>query len=121
MSIKINKGGDLGKYFYSKDDVIYGPIKLDELLQRVDENTLVFYNGIDWTKASELPELKKFIQSKQATLLIFPPVIDETSYHNQASVILKISTELADNQLTFVSNHINYKYNNHRERLALFN
>ena len=42
MSIKINKGGDLGKYFYSKDDVIYGPIKLDELLQRVDENTLVF-------------------------------------------------------------------------------
>lgn len=70
MSIKINKGGDLGKYFYSKDDVIYGPIKLDELLQRVDENTLVFYNGIDWTKASELPELKKFIHDTPK-----PPVI----------------------------------------------
>jgi hypothetical protein len=70
MSIKINKGGDLGKYFYSKDDVIYGPIKLDELLQRVDENTLVFYDGIDWTKASELPELKKFIHETPK-----PPVI----------------------------------------------
>ncbi len=70
MSIKINKGGELGKYFYSKDDVIYGPIKLDELLQRVDENTLVFYNGIDWTKANELPELKKFIHDTPR-----PPVI----------------------------------------------
>lgn len=45
MAIKINKGGDLGKYFYIKNDVTYGPIKLDELLLRVDEDTLVFYDG----------------------------------------------------------------------------
>lgn len=64
MAIKINKGGDLGKYFYIKNDVTYGPIKLDELLLRVDEDTLVFYDGIDWTPASEIPELKKFVRTK---------------------------------------------------------
>jgi hypothetical protein len=61
---------------------------------------------------TQLLDLKKYVQSKQATLLIFPPVIDETSYNNQESIILKISAELTDNQLIFVSNPINYKYKN---------
>jgi hypothetical protein len=61
---------------------------------------------------TQLLDLKKYIQSKQATLLIFPPVIDETSYNNQEYIINKINTELADNQLIFVSNPINYKYKN---------
>jgi hypothetical protein len=61
---------------------------------------------------TQLLDLKKYIRSKQATLLIFPPVIDETSYNNQEYIINKINTELADNQLIFVSNPINYKYKN---------
>ena len=64
MAIRLNKGGDLGKYFYINDNITYGPIKLDELLKRVDEDTLVFYEGIDWTPASDIPELKKFVRSK---------------------------------------------------------
>ncbi len=74
MAIKINKGGDLGKYFYAKNDVTYGPIKLDELLQRVDEDTLVFYDGIDWTPASEIPELKKFVHKTSGPVKQVAPV-----------------------------------------------
>lgn len=61
---------------------------------------------------NQIVELKKYIQRKQATLFIFPPVIDETSYNNQEYIINKINTELTDNQLSFVSNPINYKYTN---------
>jgi hypothetical protein len=61
MAININKGSPLGKYYYSKDNNVFGPIPLEELLKIIDGDTYVYYDGIDWTKAKELPELKKIV------------------------------------------------------------
>lgn len=61
---------------------------------------------------NQLLDLKKHVKSRKANLLIFPPVIDETSYKNMEYIITKIDSELADNQLKLVSHPVNYKYNN---------
>ncbi len=61
---------------------------------------------------NKILDFKKYIISQKAYLLIFPPVIDETSYNNQQSIISQINTELADNQIIFAVSPLNYKYNN---------
>lgn len=66
MAIKLNKGPELGKYYYTKDNVVFGPIPLEELLKYIDSDTLVYYEGIEWTEAKNLPELKKFIYDVQS-------------------------------------------------------
>lgn len=61
---------------------------------------------------NQILELKKYINDVNANLLIFPPVIDETSYNNQEFIINKIKNELADNQINFISPPLKYKYSN---------
>ena len=63
MAIRINKGPSLGKYYYSKEDIVYGPIPLEDLLRYIDADTLVYYDGIKWTEAKNLPELKSIINT----------------------------------------------------------
>jgi hypothetical protein len=67
MAININKGSKLGKYYYQKDGVTYGPITIDELLERVDGDNLVYYEGISWTKAKDIPEISKFFKGNERT------------------------------------------------------
>jgi len=66
MAIILNKGPELGKYYYTKDDVVFGPIPLEELLKYIDADTLVYYEGIKWTEAKNLPELKKIVGKVQS-------------------------------------------------------
>jgi len=65
MALNINKGSKLGKYFYQKNGVTYGPITVDELLERVDADTMVYCDGASWSKAKDLPELSKFFKNQQ--------------------------------------------------------
>lgn len=65
MALKINKGGKLGKYFYLKDKVEYGPVELIELLEVVDKDTLVYFEGISWTEAKNIDELKKYFITEE--------------------------------------------------------
>jgi hypothetical protein len=65
MAININKGSALGKYYYSKNNVVFGPIPLEELLKYIDADTLVYYEGIKWTEAKNLPELKKIVEASK--------------------------------------------------------
>lgn len=60
MALNLNKGAKLGKYFYIVNNVEYGPVDIDELLKYINKDTLIYYEGIRWTKASEIPEIKKF-------------------------------------------------------------
>lgn len=60
MAINLNKGPKLGQYFYIENGVEYGPIELSDLLTKINKDTLIFYNGISWTKASETDDLKKY-------------------------------------------------------------
>ena len=61
MALNFNKGGKSGKYFYlDEEGVDYGPFEISELLEKIDRDTLVYFKGINWTKASEIPELKRY-------------------------------------------------------------
>ena len=47
-------------YYYSVDGTVYGPLSLVKLLEKIDADTLVYREGIEWTNATEIEELKKF-------------------------------------------------------------
>jgi hypothetical protein len=65
MALNFNKGGKSGKYFYlDEEGVDYGPFEISELLEKIDRDTLVYFKGINWTKASEIPELKRYFPEK---------------------------------------------------------
>ena len=58
-------GFDLDKkqktsYYYTIDDTQFGPYELSVLITKIDGNTLVWREGIEWTKANTLQELKKY-------------------------------------------------------------
>jgi uncharacterized membrane protein YhaH (DUF805 family) len=53
------------KYYYSEDGNTFGPFSLSELLEKIGPDTLVYREGIDWTNAKEVQELKKFFKTKK--------------------------------------------------------
>lgn len=58
-----------------------------------------------------LKDFKNYVSQKKATLLIFPPVIDKTSFNNQKIIITKIAKDLKNNDIAFVCEPQNYQYN----------
>jgi uncharacterized membrane protein YhaH (DUF805 family) len=52
-------------YYYSIDGTVYGPLSLTELLEKIDADTLVYREGIEWTNANGVEELKKFFVSPE--------------------------------------------------------
>ena len=59
-----------------------------------------------------LKSFKSFVKGKGAQLIIFPPVIDQTSYDHQKVVINKIAEDLKKNDLAFATNPLAYRYDN---------
>ena len=55
-----NSGGLM--YYYSINGTVYGPLTLADLLEKIDADTLVYREGIQWTNADEVDELKKFFK-----------------------------------------------------------
>jgi hypothetical protein len=47
-------------YYYSVNGVTFGPLSLSDLLEKIDATTLIYREGIEWTNANEVEELKKF-------------------------------------------------------------
>ena len=64
------------KYFIIQHDTQLGPYSLEDLkLALIDRNTLIWHEGLsDWTKASDLDELKEIFVSNAK----MPPPIPET-------------------------------------------
>jgi uncharacterized membrane protein YhaH (DUF805 family) len=60
MAININKAEQDFNYFYTSDDNQYGPFNLVQLIPKISGDTLVWRDGIEWTNANKLDELKKF-------------------------------------------------------------
>lgn len=48
-----------------------------------------------------LKEFKLYIEKQGARLLIFPPVMDKTSFNNNINIITKIAKELKNNDIAF--------------------
>ncbi len=55
-----NSGGLI--YYYSINGTVFGPLTIAKLLEKIDADTLVYREGIEWTNAIEVEELKKFFK-----------------------------------------------------------
>jgi len=63
-------------WYYSFEGKTYGPYELSVLLEKIGPDSLVWKEGIEWTKANEVPELRKFFKEESASDT--QPVIVET-------------------------------------------
>ncbi len=61
------------KYYYSDNGNTAGPFSLSELLEKIGPETLVYREGIDWTNAKKVEELKKFFKVEKK--VVVPPQI----------------------------------------------
>ena len=97
MALNFNKGGKSGKYFYlDEEGVDYGPFEISELLEKIDRDTLVYFKGINWTKASEIPELKRYFPEE---VKVVEKVIEDNpnSSINEPEITEKIETGEEEN------------------------
>ena len=62
MAIDITKEGNNNQYYYSASGTTLGPFTLAQLLEKVEADTLVYREGISWTNAKDVEELKKFFK-----------------------------------------------------------
>jgi uncharacterized membrane protein YhaH (DUF805 family) len=63
MTIDLNKNKNELKYYYSENGATLGPFLLPQLLEKIEAETLVYREGIDWTNAKDVEELSKFFKS----------------------------------------------------------
>jgi uncharacterized membrane protein YhaH (DUF805 family) len=67
MAIDLNKDRKDIRYYYSDDGATLGPYSLSQLLEKIEANTLVYREGIDWTNAKDVNELRNYFKSQQTT------------------------------------------------------
>jgi uncharacterized membrane protein YhaH (DUF805 family) len=67
MAIELNKDKNEIKYYYSENGSTLGPYSLSQLLEKIDAETLVYREGIEWTNAKDVEELRKFFKMQQST------------------------------------------------------
>ena len=60
MEINLNKKEEEYTYYYTEDGKQFGPLNLVQLISKINGETMVWREGIDWTNANKLEELKKF-------------------------------------------------------------
>ena len=65
MAINLNKGDNKLLYYYSDNGLTIGPFTLDDLLSKIKSETLVYREGIEWTNAKNVPELKKYFLEEE--------------------------------------------------------
>ena len=56
MSIRLEKKSDFN-YYYSVNGNTFGPFLLNQLIDKIDGDTLVWRDGIEWTNANKIKEL----------------------------------------------------------------
>jgi len=66
-------------YYYSVDGTVYGPLSLVKLLEKIDADTLVYREGIEWTNATEIEELKKFFNKPNLEKKVAPKKVSTES------------------------------------------
>ncbi|MBM3455380.1 MAG: DUF4339 domain-containing protein [Sphingomonadales bacterium] len=70
MALNLNKGDNNYLYYYTRDGVTFGPFTRDVLIEKIGPETLVYRDGIEWTLAKNIPELRVF----------FPNANQQTNY-----------------------------------------
>ena len=72
MAINLNKTEKKTLYYYSKEGLTMGPCELEELLGKIKGDTLVYREGIEWTNAEKIPELKKYFSNVTPQVIDYP-------------------------------------------------
>jgi hypothetical protein len=67
MAININKTEEDLNYYYTSEGNQYGPFNLVQLIPKINGDTMVWREGIEWTNANKLDELKKFFPLPTST------------------------------------------------------
>lgn len=62
MAINLDKSSIEKQYYYEENGNTYGPFSLSILLSKIKSNTLVYREGIEWTEAKEIDELKHYFK-----------------------------------------------------------
>ena len=62
MAIDLNKDKNELKYYCSEDGKTLGPFTLQQLLEKIEADTLVYREGIEWTNAKDVDELREFFK-----------------------------------------------------------
>ncbi len=77
------------QYFYSDGQNQFGPFNINELKDKnISKDTLVWYEGLnDWTKASEISELKTLLKSTPPPLIKTPPLVTLSSTKTKVETI----------------------------------
>tara|TARA_B110001452_G_scaffold156989_1_gene130647 strand:+ start:17961 stop:18560 length:600 start_codon:yes stop_codon:yes gene_type:complete len=85
-------------YYYSTNGKQYGPYLKKDLLTKIDSNTLVWREGIEWTNASKLEEFNNHFQSKV-------PVINNSDISLADSEVVEVleSNNITKSQKMFSS------------------
>jgi len=86
MALNLNKDKNEVNYYYSENGITFGPFTLSQLLEKIEDETLVFREGIDWTNAKDVEELKKFFKIQKST-------IANNNNHNNLSTASEVQSE----------------------------
>lgn len=62
MAINLDKSAIEKQYYYEENGNTYGPFCLSILLSKIKSNTPVYREGIEWTEAKEIDELKHYFK-----------------------------------------------------------
>jgi uncharacterized membrane protein YhaH (DUF805 family) len=85
MDSKIDSKNKNYSYYYSDGDGnTFGPFSLIELLPKIESDTLVYRDGIEWSNAENISELKKYFKKISSQ-----PVVNPGISQNQEQVFVK--------------------------------
>lgn len=65
MAINLEKAPLETLYYYADNGKTVGPFPLNELLQKIKADTLVYRDGIEWTNAKDVEELRGYFPEKE--------------------------------------------------------
>ncbi len=70
MAISLTKKEEIINWYYSKDGTQMGPFELNNLINQIDGNTMVWREGIEWTTARLVPELSLHFPAEKVSSAI---------------------------------------------------
>ena len=65
MTLNTNKNNSEIQYYCTENGATIGPLNLPNLLEKINSDTLVYREGIEWTNAKDIEELSKFFKLKE--------------------------------------------------------
>ena len=77
MAINLKKEEEITYYYTSAEGIQFGPFSLKDLLTKIGPHTLVWREGIKWTNANSIKELKNYFSSDLSNLSTLSNIIFE--------------------------------------------